>query len=96
MFPNNRKLSAIGLNKIEITSSQPTAKKITIMRILTIPEVSPFGPNKCFRNPPTPFAWIAQTNHITKKMADIAVVMFKSALPPRSNGRSTWKFPEGS
>src|SRR6266576_1168012 len=53
IFPKRRKLSETGRNKIEMISSQPTRKKTTIINILRTPEVSPFGPNKCIRNPDT-------------------------------------------
>ena len=51
------------------------------------PELSPLGPKMCNAKPRMPLDRSAQINHSTVKIAAIAKVMFKSALPPRSNGR---------
>ena len=54
------------------------------------PLVFPFGPKRCMMKPPGPLACKAQTVQQTKKIMEIASVMFRSALAPRSKGEATW------
>jgi len=84
------KLSAIGRNRIEITSKPSHSEENDNHKDLNYSGRLTFlGRTDVLRNssdnhwPESP-----RQNHITKKIADIAVVMFRSALPPRaSNGR---------
>ena len=87
MLPKRRKLSETGRNAIEMSSRKPTKKKITTIMYLMNPELSPLGPKMCNAKPRMPLDRSAQINQSTVKIAAIAKVMFKSALPPRSNGR---------
>src|SRR5690349_7820953 len=59
------------------------------MKYLITPELSPLGPKRCSAKPQIPLDFRAQTSHKTIKMTDMAEVIFRSALPPRSKGRVT-------